>query len=262
MEFKFDQKRLMATGLFKTPADLMVYFIARLLAESDGPIGSWRLKADLDEVGVKCGTATIGRHLKQLDSMGYTVQRGNRGRKLTPRGRSWLDNINNRLTRLRIRDNLTSSIQVNELADMIDLMKARKLIEVEAARLAALNATAEDLEEIQHTLGLHHQHVEENIDPMEPALAFHLAIAKASHNKFIHAVLSLLAYEEKMIESHIEVLCTRELGKAYVVTHEHIARAVRERKPNDAARLMEVHMSDILTDVEGQIREKGDALSL
>ena len=261
MEFKFDQKRLMATGLFKTSADLMIFLIARLLAEADGPIGSWRLKADLDGEGIKYGTATIGRHLKQLDSMGFTVQRGNRGRELTSQGKAWLENISNRLTRLMIRDNLTSSIQVNELSDMIDLMKARKLIEVEAARLAALNATPEDLEEIQRTLDLHHHHVEANLDPMEPALAFHLAISKASHNKFIHAVLSLLAYEERLIESEIEELCTRELGKAYVITHEGIAKAIRERKSDEAAELMEVHMSEILTDVKGQVGKKGDLLS-
>lgn len=249
------RKSLMRTGVFKTQADAMVYLLAHSIAQKDGPAGSWSLKADLDSYGVECGTATIGRYLKLLDSKGYTLQRSNQGRVLTPAGNAWLDNLQKRLARAKVHDDVTRAIHVNEYAEMVDLMRVRKLIEVEAARLAARNADEEDLRLLENVLVRHHQYVVDNVDPVDPALDFHLAVAQASHNKFMSAVLSLLAFEEKQIESTIEVLRTRELGSVYVLEHDQIAQAIRERNSAKAASLMESHMQGIVTAVEEQVAE-------
>ena len=245
----------MQTGVFKTRADLMMYLIARSIAQTDGPVGSWSLKNDLDSCGVECSTATIGRYLKLLDSKDYTQQRSNQGRVLTPAGRAWLDRQENRVTRAKIRDDVSRTMHVNEYTEMVDLVRMRKLIEVEAARLAAQNADEEDIKRLEETLELHHQYVRENEDPVDPALDFHLAVTRAGHNKFMLAVLSLLALEEKQIEATIEELRTREMGSVYVVEHDQIAKAIREHDSERAAKLMEDHMQAILHAVENQAAE-------
>ena len=250
-----ERKKLMQLGVFKTQADSMMYLIAHSIAQREGPVGSWSLKMDLDDSGVECSTATIGRYLKMLDSKGYTIQRSNQGRILTPSGKIWLEGLENRIVRARVRDDVSRRIHVNEYAEMVDLMRVRKLIEVEATRLAAENADEEDLKRLEDALQLHHQYVEDNMDPVDPALDFHLAVTQASHNKFMSAVLSLLAFEEKQIEATIEVLRTREMGSIYVVEHDDIMKAIREHDSEKAEKLMEAHMQAIVSEVEKQVAE-------
>lgn len=249
------RKTLMKTGVFKTQTDATVYLLAHLLSQKNEPLGCWSLKVDLDACGVECSTATIGRYLKLLDSKEYTIQRSNKGRLLTPAGSIWLKQIEKKLERARMGDDITKVVHINGYDEMVDLMRVRKLIEVDAARLAAENANQEDLKRIDATLVKHHDFVKNNLDPVEPALDFHLAVAQASHNKFMFAVLSLLSFEEKQIESTIKELRTRELGSVYVVEHDHIAQAIRNRTSEEAARLMEKHMQDILSNVEQQVAE-------
>lgn len=250
-----ERKKLMQLGVFKNQADSIMYLIARSIAQSDGPVGSWSLKIELDANGVECSTATIGRYLKMLDVKGFTIQKSNQGRVLTPSGKIWLDGMKNRIDRAQMRDNISRTIHVNEYAEMVDLMQVRKLIEVDAARLAAENATDEDIRRLEATLQLHHRYVEDNVDPVDPALDFHLAVTQASHNKFMAAVLSLLVFEEKQIEATIEVLRTREMGSVYVVEHDDIMQAIREHNPQRAESLMEAHMQVILDEVEKQVEE-------
>ena len=260
-----ERKKLMQLGVFKTQADSMMYLIARSIDRTEGPVGSWSLKIDLDDSGVESSTATIGRYLKMLDAKEYTIQKSNQGRILTPAGKIWLDGLENRIARARVREDIGRRIHVNEYTEMVDLMRVRKLIEVEAARLAAENADAEDLKRLEEALAIHHQYVEDNMDPVDPALDFHLAVTQASHNKFMFAVLSLLAFEEKQIESAIEVLRTREMGSVYVVEHDDIMQAIRAHDSKKAERLMEIHMQAIVSEVEKQVAEfdeSGDMLPL
>jgi len=260
-----ERKKLMQLGVFKTQADSMMYLIARSIDRTEGPVGSWSLKIDLDDSGVESSTATIGRYLKMLDAKEYTIQKSNQGRILTPAGKIWLDGLENRIARARVREDIGRRIHVNEYTEMVDLMRVRKLIEVEAARLAAENADAEDLKRLEEALAIHHQYVEDNMDPVDPALDFHLAVTQASHNKFMFAVLSLLAFEEKQIESAIEVLRTREMGSVYVVEHDDIMQAIRAHDSKKAERLMEIHMQAIVSEVEKQVAEfdeSGDVLPL
>ncbi len=249
------KNQLMSTGIFKTEEEAISYLIAQIIADSDNAIGSWSIKDKLDLSGVILSTASIGRYLKLLDSKEYTIRKSNQGRVLTPMGKIWLAGLQNKLDRAKVQKDFTRRIRVNEYADMVDLIKARKLIEVETAKLAALNADNEDIAIIKQTLSQHHEYVDQNVDPVNPALDFHLSLAKASKNKFLYAMLYLLAYEEKQIEAKIVELRTREMGKIYVVDHDKIADAVVTHDAEEAGKLMELHMQDILDQVELQVDE-------
>ena len=117
-----ERKKLMQLGVFKNQADSIMYLIARSIAQADGPVGSWSLKIELDANGVECSTATIGRYLKMLDVKGFTIQKSNQGRVLTPSGKIWLDGMKKRIDRAQMRDNISRTIHVNEYAEMVDLM--------------------------------------------------------------------------------------------------------------------------------------------
>lgn len=247
------RKSLMQTGVFKTQKDIIIYLLARLIKENEGPVGSWTLKANLDEMGIECSTATVGRYLKNLDSKGYTLQRSNQGRILTPTGIDWLKDMDERLARAKMRNETTKAMQVNEYAELVDLLRTRKAIEMEATRSAALYATEEEIASLRKSIVVYHRYVAEKRDPVDPALDFHSRLAVISHNKFIKALLDILIFEEKQIEASMESLLTRERGGVYVVHHENIADAIEARDAEKAARLMGEHMDEILSAVEEQI---------
>lgn len=243
----------MQTGIFKTQNDTVIYLMVKSISQKDRPVGSWTLKADLDACGVVCSTATIGRYLKLLDSKGYTNLLSNQGRVLTQNGIEWLSIMDERLARAQMRNEASQVIRVNEYAELIDLLRARKAIETEAARLAALYATDEEIAFLRKSIAVHYRYVAENRDPVDPALEFHSIVSEISHNKFIKAMLSMLVFEEKQIESSMETLLTRERGNIYVVEHDDITSALEERNEQRAADLMCAHLDAILSAVEEQV---------
>lgn len=253
------EKKLMRTGIFKNRVDMALFLLAKNIGKQNEPVGSWALKADFDNQGFIYSTATIGRYLKMLDSKEYTRLCGNQGRVLTPGGMVWLNSMEERLARARMRDEASQEIQVNEYAELIDLFQARKTIEIEAARLAAINASAEEISHLKGSIAMHYQYVAENRDPIDPALDFHAIVSEISHNKFIKAMLSMLIFEEKQIESSMEILVTRERGSLYVVEHDKIMQAIEKRDGKLAAELMDAHLDAIRSAVIEQVQEFKDA---
>jgi hypothetical protein len=239
------EKILKSTGLFSNNTDVTIYLLMKMISESAVPMGAWVLNEQLLNNGVKSSVATVGRYLKMLDYRNHTIRKGFEGRILTPEGIEALNELDALIDRALMQNKFSHSIRVNEYRDLLDLIHARKALESEAARLAAQNATDEELEELLVVLRLHRKYVEENQDPTEQALAFHSTIAKISHNKFIAALLNMLIFEEKKIEAKFEKLVTRERGRVYIQEHEKITNAIIERDAEYAAKLMDSHISEL-----------------
>lgn len=237
------EKQLMQSGLFPNKTAVVSYMILRLIAEKNEPMGCGILREELIPAGVKCSTATIGRYLRELDCLEYTVQRSNMGRVITPGGRAYLRNMDEKLERTKIQTELSKAVKVTEYGELIDLLDARKALETEAARLASMNATEADMERLMQSVTEHKDTVSHNEDPTDVALDFHAVVAEISHNRFINSILSMLIYEEKKIESRMEFLVTRERGRIYVKEHEKIAQAIQARDADLAARLMNEHIA-------------------
>lgn len=254
----YDAKKLMRSGVFKTRTDMLHYLMMLIMQEKDEPLGSWALKAELENYAVECSTATVGRYLKELDSREFTLQKGNLGRVPTPAGLAWLENMDERLARSRMRDEVGKAVQVNKYEELLDLLYTRQILETETARLAAQYATEEDLARLRGSLSSHKSSIDENKDPTDPALDFHAVVAEISHNKFMSALLNLLFFEERRIESVFDTLVTRERGRAYVQEHEAITKAIAARQPDEAAELMNKHIQVLLDAIEDQADELDD----
>ena len=248
-----EKKRLLQTGVFKNESDIVLFLLVRPIGHRTGPVGSWTLKEELDSMGIAYGTATVGRYLKMLDYKGYTIHKGNQGRILSDEGKKWLSDMEDSLNRAEVRNESSKALQVNKYSDLIDLMKARKAIEVETVRLAAIHATQEEITELRKSINIYYRFITEKKDFVEPALDFHGIIADMSHNRFMKAILEMLIFEEKQIEDNIDQLETRKRGNTYVIEHDDITRAIEERNPDLAAELMDRHMEGILEAVEYQV---------
>ena len=248
------KKRYMKTGVFKTESEAVSYVIPKLIADSSLPAGAWSLKEELDKQGIHYGTATVGRYLKELDGKGITEQKSNLGRVLTAKGQEWVQKLEANVARAEILNETTKAIRLDDYTDLVDLIEARKAIEISGVALAVDNATEEDLTMLRETVIAHYRCVAEKKDPTDPALRFPLEVAEISHNKFIESMLSMLIYEERNLEQGMEKLLTRERGSDYVVEHNDICAAIAKRDKEQAVALMESHLNALLDAVREQIQ--------
>jgi GntR family transcriptional repressor for pyruvate dehydrogenase complex len=124
-----------------------------------------------------------------------------------------------------------------------ELIEARKLIEGELVGLAAERATGEELKDIG-----------ENLDRMEQALAkpeeflradidFHLAIAKAGHNRILlNALLLIRNLMREWIRSTIPLEGVANIALEH---HKSIFLALAKKNRAKATSLMSSHLNDI-----------------
>ena len=113
------------------------------LAAAGGPVGASTLMAALRAEGMELAEATAGRYLRQLDEAGLTRSLGKRGRVLTPAGRRRLNDLRLRSKLAAQGARVAAAARSRDVDDLIDLLYARRAIEVETARLAAVGARAD-----------------------------------------------------------------------------------------------------------------------
>lgn len=139
---------------------------------------------------------------------------------------------------------LTRSVQVFVRANTVDLktlLECRVAIEPSLARLAAENATAEQVAEIRRF----HLKAEETIDDVvryRPAnFAFHMAIAKAAQNEPLAAFMEAIS-GPVLEERGFAKMTDPQTRRAAVKEHEQILQAIERHDGDEAARLMQDHL--------------------
>lgn len=250
-----------AESFFDNRKDYITYLIMKCIEQSKGAVGSWALRENLLENGVDCSTATVGRYLKDLDYKEYTFPCGNQGRILTPLGKAQIATLDLSINRYEVQSKLAREVQVNSYEELIDLINTRKALEMEACAQACVRATENDLKLLKKALSDHQACVDNNEDPTDTAFNFHEVIGQICHNKFLYAMLDMLFFEEKKMESRFETLVTRERGKSYVKEHWQITEAIAARDSWKAAQLMSKHI-DVLRyaveeDWDRQLKQNG-----
>lgn len=235
-------------SVFPLQSELLEYLLLKTMYNREEPIGSLTLKITLDELGLNVGTATIGRCLKIMDSHGYTYQVANKGRMLTELGVQKAEHMQNMVMERNLGLSIVEASRAHEddVNDLISLMVARKTIECQAIRLAVVNAEEKDLKEISWAVVQHRSVVDQNKSPSGAGLDFHILIARASQNRFIEAVVKLLAYEERNIEFKALRLSTFDHAEAYVDMHQKILDALLARDADRAEQLMSEHFDDMI----------------
>lgn len=242
---------------FSSKGEIVEYLILEYMLTTNEPVGSWVLKVRLEHKGMEVSTATVGRSLKNLDAKGYTKLVETRGRKITYEGATYVKELMDKVQRDILQRKIMDAAQPHNLSEVLQLMRARKIIECETAKLAAIHADSNDLKSIENSIIQHEDCVVHDKDLTEIALDFHGRVALASKNRFLNAVIDILIYEEIKLESKIEDLVTRERGEEYLMQHRLIADAIRNRDAQESEKQMGLHMDTMIADVEEQIKKKG-----
>jgi GntR family transcriptional repressor for pyruvate dehydrogenase complex len=124
-----------------------------------------------------------------------------------------------------------------------DLMEARRVIETKMAALAAVNATEEDLSNMETSLAEMRKDIQKRGKGVQGTDSFHLAIYKASKNIILYKIGLML--QGLMHESRGITLAVPGRAAISLEEHEEIYQAIKRRDSYEAARLMDNHLAGV-----------------
>lgn len=221
--------------------------ILETLHSSDQPMGSWSIYYLLKERGFTASAPTIGRRLRDLERLNYVGKVTVEGRSITPQGRKVLRNSAHDHRIRTSAEEVLKLLKSNRRKDIIDLLTARRVIEGESARLAALNATEKDVSKLEEIISRQRSQLESGDLGVKEDVDFHESLAKISGNRFIAYSVHLLRSHEWMNNAVIAI--RTKLGKP-IVEHEKIIAAVKKHDANSAQEIMQNHISRMMAEVE------------
>ena len=219
------------------------------------PLGASALAAALEQEGVHVSSATAGRLLGELEEQGYLVQVSNKGRVLSEQGKSFLEDLEEQEHLQALAFQLLQEIRRGNTEEMIGVLVARRAIEREICRLAAIYATEREAEEILTFAEILEQG--ESFSERHAAVMdhkFHEALALASRNAVLLAALRLIHRGP----SFWRPLANVRNDKRYSIRGDHlaIAQAVANRDPDEAERALLEHLDKIIDAVRNMERDK------
>jgi GntR family galactonate operon transcriptional repressor len=125
---------------------------------------------------------------------------------------------------------------------LLELLELRRMIELEAAALAATRATPQDIEAMQSALASLDRSLDDPARFTQGDIAFHDAILRATRNHLVPRLFDLL---RPLLEFGREIsVSTRPQGPTVSQAgHRAVFEAIRDGSPADARKAMEEHLS-------------------
>jgi GntR family transcriptional repressor for pyruvate dehydrogenase complex len=126
-----------------------------------------------------------------------------------------------------------------------DLFEARRLVEPEAARLAAERRTDADLSEIAAALEDHARALREGAVAVEPAVRFHVAIGTATHNEVLSGFVQ--SFQQALTERGPILESFDGFREWEIEQHRSVFEPVRDGEPDRAAERMCAHLDAVVS---------------
>ena len=221
--------------------------ILEMIKDSTEPMGSWNIVNRMAEENIETSSATIGRILSKLESLGYLQKEKFRGRVITDKGLHAIT-INKQLKDIATQQNkLSKYTDPKLLEDFISVLEARRAIERETARLAALRATAEDIELMDRILSNQENKYKEHQWITEDDLDFHKTIARSSKNGILETMYNFLAIFGQ--QSRAFEYLREKIHAEYMVSHRRILNSIKAGNSQEAEAAMLDHIDSLVSDV-------------
>jgi GntR family transcriptional repressor for pyruvate dehydrogenase complex len=132
----------------------------------------------------------------------------------------------------------------------LELLEARQIIEIGAARLGAKNATRELIKKMGLLIDRMTEaaRAEDTQKLSEQDIDFHFLIAQATQNRvIIHLLANIRSLMEKFMHEAFLVLHDQ---KRYLKSHRDIYEAIKQKNPQKASRAMKKHIQDVQKDLK------------
>lgn len=185
----------------------------------------------IDMLGV--GRSSLREALNKLETLGYVEIKKRKG--------IFVKSIDSTLQ----LDPLKKMLQADQIR-IVQLYEVRSDIEQASASAAATERNAADLKEIQGCLADFEAKTETGglQFSYERDLAFHCAVARASHNLFrVHVTLNILDFAKEFIQPILEDFAESDTHTATIVSqHRGIFDAIQEKDARLARDCMREHL--------------------
>ena len=222
--------------------------ILRQLHKSDIPLGSGMLKDAIRSEGMELSEATVGRLLRDLDLQGFTLRIGFQGRTLTTVGSEYLEQLERDYQRSFYGSELIKSLNTRRKQDLIDILIARRAVEGEIARLAAKNASDNEVDKMRSIVQKQAELINAGESGVQQDSEFHTLLAKAGQNHVLYTVLDLIRREGSF--SPVIERIRNQMRGSMVKDHLEILVAIQSRDPEQAYQAMVNHIEGLIQDVE------------
>ena len=127
----------------------------------------------------------------------------------------------------------------DKMALAMDLVNVRMILEPGIAEMAAMNATARDVERLRELCAVIEQKIETGENYIEEDIAFHTAVAKCSGNMVVEQLVPIIDTAVMMFVN----VTHRKLTQETIMTHRAVTDAIAERDPMGAKSAMMMHMT-------------------
>jgi GntR family L-lactate dehydrogenase operon transcriptional regulator len=223
------------------------YEILTILEDRNEPVGSGLLSQLLTDRGLDVSEATVGRMLSEMDRLDLTQKLGFQGRIITDKGMQELERLRRFQHRMMYGNRFIDTLESRKKEDLIDILVARRAIERELARLAAIHATDAEIKLMESVLFEQEQFTAQNKMTAEQDVRFHKLISIAAKNKVLAAALDVIRHDGQLTPI-LEYIRTR-VGGRLAVGHSKVLKAIRERDPAGAEQAMIEHIESLIDDV-------------
>jgi GntR family transcriptional regulator, transcriptional repressor for pyruvate dehydrogenase complex len=198
------------------------------------------VKALADELNV--GTSTVREGLRVLESAGLLQVQHGRGTFVT--------------TYPGPLERAAQARELNGDTLLLSLLEMRRIIEPEAAALAAERATPEQVQAIIQAAAEQEQQIQRSgADAVPAEMALHRLLVEAAHNPVLRRMLE--SVNDLLVESRRTTGLIPTTYAKSVHYHYLIAHAVEARDARRARSLMLEHINDLGNDVTNHLKARG-----
>lgn len=197
--------------------------------------------------------ATIGRILTGLEEEKMVTKVSNKGRILTEKGEQYLRQEDLLEEKKQTAGELAAIARESDKSTLLEILQVRRLLEVYAAEQASINATEEEIAQLENLMLEHLHRVRKGELGSEVDFEIHLTIARASGVKTIYQILKLILTKDNAYSKFSYV--SDKLKNTQIKQHDSIIQAIRERDAKGAGEAMEAHLLQIISDVETYYQE-------
>lgn len=141
-------------------------------------------------------------------------------------------------------EGLISDVLKMEDTDFGSLIETRVILETEAAKLAAIRRSEENIAEIKKAMLAFEEKVQKGLRAIEEDFIFHLKIAEASQNAVLKSLM-LIITPDIINEFNKLDICKDGRDKQAVKEHRLILENIIEQRPEEAASAMQIHLKDV-----------------
>ncbi len=219
------------------------YHVLNMMQKATAPLGAGAIGEMLQEHCMTVSEAGIGRALRLFRNQGLLSRVGFQGHVITENGSLRLRELEN--TR-QFGDTLKQLLSAGPMKDfsVTDILVARRALEREAAFQAAINASPEEICQLEKIISEQYEEMQNNESYADISTAFHRKIMEISHAPVLKKLYELIGLSVQWQDFFIGTF--KMYNQPLNVSHEKIFCAIKEHDPHKAANLMHEHLTDVI----------------